>query len=139
MHYFIDTNIFLRVLTADNKKQYKDSILLLKKIKENKIDAVTGTIVIAEIVWSLGSYYQFSKEKIIRAVRSVINLRGIKIIDDYNDLLAIELYEKYSVKYIDALITTYKIIQEKKCIIVSYDKDFDKLSVLRKEPIDLIK
>lgn len=111
----------------------------LEQIKENKIKAITGSIVLAEIVWTLASFYGFSKERVTRALRGIINLRGLKIVDDYQSFLSIELYEKYNIKYIDAVIASYKIIQEKKCCIVSYDRDFDKLPLLKKEPGDLVK
>src|SRR3990167_9041037 len=111
MVYFIDSNIFLRTLIADNKKQYYDCIRLLKNVKENRIKAVTGSVILAEIAWTLGSYYNFPKEKIIKAIKAVINLRGLKILDNYQHLLAINLYEKYTVKYIDALIASYQELQ----------------------------
>ena len=41
-------------------------------------------------------------------------------------------------KFIDALIASHKSIQEEAAVIVSYDKDFDKLGILRKEPKDII-
>lgn len=71
----------------------------------------------------------------VKAFKSIINLRGLEICDQYDYLKeAVELWEKYSVKFIDALIASNKEILEKKIIIVSYDKDFDKLTVIRQEP-----
>lgn len=134
MQHFVDTNIFLRVLVADQKKQFIESKRFLNKVKENKIIACTSSIVLAEIVWTLTSYYKFPKEKVIQAVRSIVNLRGMKIIDNFNHLLALELYEKYSVKYIDALIASIKEIAAKEMIVISYDKDFAKLPILSQNP-----
>jgi len=43
------------------------------------------------------------------------------------------------VKYIDALIASMAISIGKNCIIVSYDKDFDKIEKInRKEPREII-
>lgn len=134
MKYFIDTNIFLRTLIGDVKDQRLDCIKLLKAVKQNKIEAYTNTVVLTEIVWTLSSYYGFSKRKIIKGVRSILNLRGLKLIDDYNHLQTLKLYESPKVKYIDALIASNYDIQNHQMTIVSYDKDFDKLPVLKKEP-----
>lgn len=139
MRYFIDTNIFLRVLIGDDKNQFEECTLFLKAVKNNRVEAVTATIVLAEIAWTLSSYFGFSKQKTIQGVRSIINLRGLKIIDRYDHLLTLFLYEKYSVKYIDALIASNELIQNKELCVVSYDADFDKLSVLRKEPAEAIR
>lgn len=138
MRYFIDSDIFLRVLAKDNKKQYSFCVNFLNLLKKNKINGYTSTLILAEIVWTLSFYYRFKKEEVVRAFKSIIALRGLKIFDQYDCLKAIELYEKHSVKFIDALIASNKEILEKKVIVISYDKDFDKLPVIRRKPEELI-
>lgn len=139
MKYFIDTNIFLRTLLADVKNQYHDCFRFLKAVKKNKIEAFTASVNIAEAVWTLGSYYNLPKDKVIQATQSILNLRGLKIIDDYHHLLALKLYAQQPIKYIDALIASIPDLQNQKMAMVSYDKDFDKLTVIRKEPAEVLK
>lgn len=134
MLYFIDTNIFLRTLIKEDETQFERCKKFLQQVKENKIEAYTNTLVLAEIVWTLSSYYQFKKDQVVGAVRSVLNLRGLKIIDSYNHLIALELYEKHQVKYIDAVIASDAGVSSKKAQIVTYDQDFTKLGVLSKTP-----
>ena len=134
MKYFIDTNIFLRILIKENKKAFSDCSAFLEKVKTNKIKAVTASLVLAEIAWTLSSYYKFPQKKVAQAVKSVVNLRNLKIIDGYDHLLALELFENSRVKFIDAYIASIQKIQLKKWTIVSYDKHFDKLGVKRIEP-----
>lgn len=134
MKYFIDSNIFLRILIGDEKNQLTECISFLTLVKENKIDAYTSSLVLAEIVWTLTSYYQFPKEKVVRVVRSILNLRGIKIIDNYDHLWATDKYKKTSAKFIDCLIASISEVKSRNMTVVSYDKDFDKLPILRKEP-----
>lgn len=138
MRYFIDTNIFLRVLVKENKTQYSHCYSVLKTIKENALNAQTSTIVLAEIVWTLSSYYKFSKKDTATAVKSILYLRGLDIEDHYNYPKALELYETYSIKFIDALISSHPEIQEKKMTIVSYDQDYKKLPILFLTPEQLI-
>ena len=139
MVYFIDTNIFLRVLYKEYPQLYQDCRNLLKAVKENKIGAFTGTIVLTEVVYTLKSYYKFEKDKILQGLKGIINLGNLAIIDTYNHLLAQQLFEKYPIKYTDALIASNEDIYSKKTCIVSYDTDFDKLKVLRQEPREVIK
>ena len=80
MTYFVDSNIFLRVLIKDNKKQYQESFTFLEAVKQNKLIAITNTPVLAEIVWTLLSFYKFPKEKVISGVKSIVQLNGLKII-----------------------------------------------------------
>ncbi len=138
MRYFIDTNIFIRVLHKENEKLFRECVSLLQSIKENKIEAYTGTVVLTEVAWTLGSFYKISKAKIIEGLRGIININGLKILDNYNQSLALALFEKHSIKYIDALIASNEEVYTKKMTIVSYDRDFDKLPVIRKGPKDIL-
>ena len=63
-----------------------------------------------------------------------MRLRGLRVIDNYQLSKSVEIFEKKPVKYIDAMIASVEPIQEKKWVVVSFDKDFDKIGVLRKEP-----
>lgn len=138
MKYFVDTNIFIRTLIKDDEEQFNFSLNFLKAIKKNQIKGCTSTLVLAELVWTLTSFYKFEKEKAVRALKSILNLRGLEIYDKYDYFKAVELYEKYSIKFIDALIASNPEILEKKIIIVSFDKDFDKLTIIRKEPKEIL-
>lgn len=134
MIYFIDTNIFLRSLYKENTQTFLECTNFLKAVKENKVDACTGTVVLTEIVYTLRSYYRLDKEIIIKGLQSIVRLGSLKILDEYDHRLALQFFDKYSVKYIDALIASNKSIVSKKMTIVSYDRDFHKLPVLWKEP-----
>lgn len=134
MLYFIDTNIFLRVLHKENEKSFHECMTFLQAVKVNQCEAQTATIVLTEVVWTLNSFYKISKGKIIEGLLSIVNMNGLKIIDTYNHSLALKLFERYSVKYIDALIASLSPIIDKEMTVVSYDRDFDKLKVLRQEP-----
>lgn len=134
---FIDTNIFLRILTKDNKKMFSDCVELLTAVKVGKIEAFTSTLVLSEIVWTLGTTYDFSRERIANAIKSIINISGMKIVEGHEIILAMDFFERFSVKFIDSLIASISNIQRGNWVLVSYDKDFDKLGVKRLEPSEI--
>ena len=107
-------------------------------MKENKISAVTNTVVLSEIAWTLSSFYGIPKIQVINSLRGLLQVRGLKIIDNYNHMLALDLYEKHIMKYIDALIMSNEAFSLKELTIVSFDRDFDKLKVVRKEPKEIL-
>ena len=74
---------------------------------------MTGNVVLAELIWTLKSFYGADKDEIARRVKGIIQLRGLKVVDNYNAMTAIELYQNKSIKFIDALIASIKLIQEK--------------------------
>lgn len=135
---FIDTNVFLRLLIKENRFSFNDCLRFFEAVKKNKIKGVTSTLVLAEIVWTLTSYYNFSKKEAARAVKGVVNLRGLKLVDEIEIDLALELFSGRPVKFIDALIASNKKIFSGEWLVVSYDKDFDKLGVIRKEPGEVV-
>lgn len=139
MKYFIDTNIFLRYFTDEQSgKVFKDCSLVIENIKLKKILAVTSHLVIAEIAWTLPTSYGSGKNQVLKVLKAIETLNGLKIENTFDTGVANGLFEKHSIKYIDALIASNPQIQAKKMAIVSYDKDFDKLGVIRKEPSQVI-
>lgn len=137
--YFIDTNIFLRTLIKEDKKTFQDSCALLEAIKTNKIKGVTAGIVLTEVIWTLSSFHQLSKKESLRAVRSILNLRGLRVSDHYRHQDALAIYESHQVKYVDALIASIEEVGGQQWTVISYDRDFDKLDVTRKEPAEILK
>src|SRR3989344_6766914 len=123
---FIDTNIFLRTLIKEDKESFKDCFQLLQNIKTNKLKGITSSVVLSETAWTLLSYYKFSKLEVVKALRSIVNLRGLSIVDKFQHEIAISLYEKNSIKFIDALIASNPDIFSKQWTVISYDHDFDK-------------
>ncbi len=137
--FFIDTNIFIRVFIVENMKMYQDSSGFLHLIDQGKIKCYVSDLVLSEIVWILMSFYKLSKSQTVERLKSIIDLRGVSILNNSDMPEAISLFKNNKVKFIDAIIATNKIFKEKNAIIVSYDKDFDKLGIKRMEPGDFFK
>lgn len=132
--YFLDANIFLRLLIREDDKVYQKCYKLIEIVKSGKIKAVTSQLVLAEIAWTLSSYYKYPREKVALALEGIVNLNNLRLIDRYQTSLGIRLYRERSVKYIDAILASQKNLQNRDWVVVSYDKDFDTLGVERKEP-----
>lgn len=138
MMYFIDTNIFLRVFVKENLSTFQECRAFLEMVKMNRMHAVTSGLVLAEINWTLQSFYKFHKQMVTEALYSILDMNGLQIVDQYQHRDAVLLYEGKSVKFIDAQIASLPEVKAKEWTIVSYDRDFDKLDVIRKEPSKLI-
>lgn len=122
----------------DDEKTFRDCLGFLNKIKKGKVKAFTSNLMLAEINWTLLRFYKFPREKVIEGLYSILKLKNLSIVDRFNSILAIEIYKNFSLKFIDALIASNPQIYQKKIIIVSYDKDFDKINLIRKEPKQIL-
>ena len=136
--YFIDTNIFLRALINDDERKYNDVITFFEGVKNNKFKVYTSGLVLAEIVWTLLSFYKLQKKEVVKSLESIINLNGLLFIENQNSARALDLFKDYNVKYIDCLICSGLQDNKKSWTVVSYDADFDKLGFRRIEPRGLI-
>lgn len=138
MRYLIDTNVFLRTLIKEDEVVHKECKDLLRAVKVNKIKAVTSNLVLAEVMWTLLSFYNVERQVATESVRGIINLRGLKLIDGYRPLVALEMFMEKKVKFIDAMMASIPDISSRKVSVVSYDREFDKLGVVRNEPREVL-
>ncbi len=138
MNYFIDTSIFLRFLVNEDKKAHKECANFLDSVKKGKSKVYVSPLVIAEIGWTLKSFYNQPKQKRIKALKAISGMKNIKFLQNIQPLLALDLYENNKIKLIDAFIASGLKSHKEKWVIVSYDKDFDKIGVERKTPADIL-
>ncbi len=101
--FLIDTNIFLRTLIPENEKMHDECVALMCAIREGRVRAHTSPIVIAEIVWTLLSFYKLPKAKVLEAVQSITQLRHLGIEARERVDTAFNLYATHNVKFVDAV------------------------------------
>lgn len=131
----LDTNVIIRLLTADDKIKQEKSARLFEKIKERKITAYIHDSIFAEIVYVLVSkkLYNLSKHKIQALLLPIVNLTRIKFNSKKKIKRALDLFAKYDIDFEDALIAADS--ESKKIEILSFDKDFKKIpSITSNEP-----
>lgn len=129
---FIDTNIFLRYLTRDDPLRYEKCREILKKGVEGKIGLVTSEMVIAELIWTLLSYYKVSKADIVEKISVIVSTENLYIPDKDIIMDAVILYSRKNIDYIDAynaVFMRYHDFQD----IYSYDGDFDLIEGIKRE------
>jgi predicted nucleic acid-binding protein len=129
---FIDTNIFLRYLTGDDPVKYERCRELFRNAVEGKGALSTSGITIAELIWTLLSYYKVPKADVIEKISIIVATEGIYIPDKDIITDALVLYGRHNIDYIDAynaVFMRYQKINE----IYSYDEDFYKVEGIRWE------
>jgi len=129
---FIDTNIFLRYLTKDDPAKFERCRGLFKKAVEGKTTLATSGIVIAELVWTLLSYYKVPKAEVIETISIIVATEGLYIPDKDIITDALVLYGRQNIDYIDAYNAVF-MRYHKMSGVYSYDEDFDKVEGVRRE------
>jgi predicted nucleic acid-binding protein len=131
---FIDTNILLRYLTADDPEKFERCKELFKQALEKKIILLTSDMVIAELIWTLNSFYKVPKDEIIEKVTIIINTPNLKVPNKKLLSEVLVLFSQENIDYIDAYNAVF--MKNNGCAqIFSYDKDFDRIeNIKRIEP-----
>ena len=99
---FADTNLFLRYLTNDVPAQADAVEHLLHRASDGEIVLVINGLVIAEIVWTLESYYGLSRNSIKAKVLAILNTPGLEAVEGDLLLEAIFWYADKNIDFIDA-------------------------------------
>jgi len=105
--YFVDTNIFLRYLTNDIPEQAKLLENLIRQALDGEIQLVVNSMVFAEIVWTLQSFYKYPKEDIDKIVSGLIASRAFEIDEREILLQALDDFNSFNIDFIDAYIGTW--------------------------------
>ena len=131
---FVDTNIFLRYLTKDDPSKYEKCKEVFKKAMKGEIAITTSGMVIAELVWTLLSYYKVPKAEVVEKVTVIVGTKNLSIPDKHIVADALVLYARKNIDFIDAynaVFMRYHGLRE----IYSYDEDFELIEdIQRQEP-----
>lgn len=138
MTYLLDTDVFLRVFVREDENDFETCKRLLERVKTLKLSAVTAGIVLAELGWMLSSYYRTKRSEAAEKVLSVVRLGGLRVVDTYDWIEAMETYRRNNVKLVDAVLATIPEVAKKTWTIVSLDQDFKKLPVKWVRPTDVL-
>jgi predicted nucleic-acid-binding protein len=130
---FADTNIFLRYLTNDVPDQADAVEALLGRAAAGDLVLVTNSLVVAEIVWTLESFYHLSREEIQEKVIAILGTHGVEVSDTEVILQAILWYQDKNVDFIDAFNAAW-VLEKGLDRVCSFDRKhfnrFEELEVV---------
>ena len=127
MAKLLDANVVIRYLTSDDPKKGRRFELLLTT---EKGALILTDVVMAEIVWTLESYYRASRQMISTQLQTLLTA---SVIEANRPVLikALSLYATISIDYIDAYLIAYQEVRDIE-FIVSYDRDIDKVKTAKR-------
>ncbi|OGV71397.1 MAG: hypothetical protein A3K19_01550 [Lentisphaerae bacterium RIFOXYB12_FULL_65_16] len=133
MSWFLDTNVLLRFLTGDDKQKASACAALFQRAATGEVDLFVSDVCIAELVWTLDSFYELPREEIADKLVAVANTPGFTFTDVHILLDATARYRQFNVDFADAYHAACAHAAGKK--VCSYDRDFDRFGdVERVEP-----
>ncbi len=131
---FVDTNILLRLLTRDDPIKFNRCRRLFEQAVAGSVTLHTSELVIAEIVWTLLSYYELAKPTVIEKVGQILNTPNLLVKNQEALIEGLALWSRHNCDFIDAFNAALTH-REGLPNLASYDTDFDSIPFInRQEP-----
>ena len=131
---YLDANVIVRLITGDPPEMADRAERLFRRVDEGDLELVVETIVAAETVWVLSSFYGFSSADIAPVMSAFLVSKGIVCDEKVEILQALALYADRNIDFADALLAV-KMIREGATQIYSFDDHFNRLeSIHRLDP-----
>ena len=124
---FADTNLFLRYLTNDIPRDADAVERLMRQAVAGELILVTNALVLAEIVWTLESFYHLPRPDIKQRVLAILNTPGLEVVDGDLALQAVVWYAERNVDFIDAFNAAWMRAQKLEAIYTFDRKHFSRL------------
>lgn len=99
----LDTNVVVRFLVQDDKKQAKIATRLFDKLTEQEPGYICREVVI-EVVWVLERAYGFTRKQIIPAIEGLISSKELIVEDAERVALALARYQEGGAGFSDHMI-----------------------------------
>ena len=100
----IDTNLLVRFLTEDDPAKAGEVKRLLLRAAGGEVRLLIPSVVIAELVWVLQSFYKLDRGEIVPLLNAIVHTRGVEVGDRTVVSDAIALYRDGTLDFIDAWI-----------------------------------
>ncbi len=133
-HRYIDANIILRYLTNDPSDMAERAAALFHDIQMERTTVILEDVVLAEVVWTLRSYYHVDKRDIAEQLSSLVSYDRIQNADKSSITHALGIYHLHNVGFADALLAA-RALSVRDAELISFDRRIARVpGVTRVEP-----
>jgi len=122
--YLIDTNVVLRYLLNDHQRFSPKAKSFMQEISKGLKKAEIPAVVIVECIYVLEKFYIVPRDEIVDTIGSILSLKGIVNSDKSEILEAMLNYKDTHIDIVDCILAACSAPDR---IVVSFDKDFEKL------------
>jgi predicted nucleic acid-binding protein len=104
--WFIDSNVFLRFLTVDDRGQHPKAVRFLERASRGEFRIVCGPPVLFELAWTLRAAYKTPRADVLRVLSAIYAMPGIVLTDAPIVARALTLAAETNSEFADAYIAS---------------------------------
>lgn len=132
---YIDANVILRYLTNEPADMAERASVLFDDVAAGQTTIIVEDIVLAEVVWTLRSYYHVEKRDIADQLASLIADVHVQNLDKPSLALALSIYRQHNLGFADALLAA-RALTHGDAELISFDRGIDRVpGITRVEPV----
>jgi predicted nucleic acid-binding protein len=124
---WVDANVIVRLLTDDPPEMSAQAAELAARAEAGEVLLRVASLVVAETVWVLLSYYGHSRESVAEALIALLRADGVQAEDGRLVIAALESMARSGVDFVDAYLA--EVARSKDEAVCSFDRDFAGLDV----------
>lgn len=116
----LDTNVLVRYLVADDKKQFQSAKTLIETAND-EAPLFLSLSVIVELEWVLRSLYDFDKSTLILTFNQLLDTRELIFQEEHIVEIAVSLYTENNTEFSDCLHIASALVYEQ-APMITFDR-----------------
>lgn len=129
--YAIDANVILRYLLHDVEDQWAKADALMRGMEEGKIQLLCDSVILAEVVWTLKSFYKLDPQIISQALSPLISNESFYVSDKDHYIHVLELYGASTRDWGDACACA-AALEQCEGRLLSFDKQLSRVDGIQR-------
>ncbi len=127
----LDTNVILRHALGDNASHRAKARRLFEQAGEGNLRLLVPSLVIAQVVWTLESFYRASREYIAGLLEALLATPGVTALEPRVASRCIEIYGAHNIEIVDAYLVALAE-ETKTAVLATFNKkDFRRFPHLK--------
>ena len=129
----LDTNVIVRFLVSDKSPKYQNLYSFFEALENGSMRVELKLIVLFQLIFVLKSFYKVPKEQIANGVTDLLKYKGIAVKNKSVVRRMLEIWRNNNLDIVDCYLIA-SLEGDTQNVLYSYDRDFDKFNINRKEP-----
>ena len=128
----LDTNVLARYLLADDPDQHAEASELIETELTPEAPGLVHPVVLCELVWVLRQVYKVPKADVVHALRQILALPTVRVLDRAAVREAVDLYDTHAADFADCyLLVKYRAAEAD---LTTFDRAASRLPGARRLP-----
>ena len=133
MTALLDTNVLIRFLTSDKTQKFRGVYALFESLEQGDLRVELKLIVLFQVVFVLKSFYSVPRKGIATGMLGILEYKGIIVKEKRIVRRTLKLWHDSKLDIVDCYLIAC-LEGDRQNMLYSYDRDFDKFEINRKEP-----